>query len=146
MWRVDEETENKKNQNATGVGCLTSRSDTVGDKFEQDAITADLNLPNAPNYKVEKVSFPDPDAPNRQQHQAREWRHWVVINIRENKIDVGDTLTDYKGPSPPAGTVSSVKTGCPLFILKPLDKSKWTKTDYLKARTPKDETFKIGMY
>jgi phosphatidylethanolamine-binding protein (PEBP) family uncharacterized protein len=32
----------------------------------------------------------DPDAPSRQSHQAREWLHWLVVNIPGNNVSQGD--------------------------------------------------------
>ena len=49
----------------------------------------------------------DPDAPNK------DWVHWIVFNITENKIEPNHTYplgknswgnTKYQGPCPPSGT------------------------------------------
>lgn len=46
----------------------------------------------------------DPDAPSRQKPTVREYRHWMVINIPENMIDDGLTVTEYVGSGAPEGT------------------------------------------
>jgi len=46
----------------------------------------------------------DPDAPSRQQPKYREWHHWLVVNIPENDIAKGETLSEYVGSGPPKGT------------------------------------------
>lgn len=48
--------------------------------------------------------FPDPDAPSRQTPKAREWQHWLVVNIPGNKVNKGQVLTEYVGAGPPQGT------------------------------------------
>lgn len=48
--------------------------------------------------------FFDPDAPSRENPRFREYRHWLVVNIIGSFVDVGDTVVDYKGPTPPKGT------------------------------------------
>lgn len=46
----------------------------------------------------------DPDAPSRQAPRYREWHHWLVVNIPENRIADGKTLSQYVGSGPPKGT------------------------------------------
>ncbi|CAD7084251.1 unnamed protein product [Hermetia illucens] len=46
----------------------------------------------------------DPDVPSRENPTYREGRHWLVVNIPGNKLDEGQTLIDYIGSGPPAGT------------------------------------------
>lgn len=46
----------------------------------------------------------DPDAPSRQTPTFGEVRHWLVVNIPENKIEEGDTLFEYIGAGAPEGT------------------------------------------
>ena len=41
----------------------------------------------------------DPDAPTKGYN--REWQHWLVGNIPENKVAKGEVLTEYFGPAPP---------------------------------------------
>ncbi|XP_058803998.1 protein D2-like [Phymastichus coffea] len=41
----------------------------------------------------------DPDIPVRGYN--REWQHWVVGNIPEDKVAKGEVLTEYVGPAPP---------------------------------------------
>ncbi|KAF9975280.1 hypothetical protein BGZ73_001130 [Actinomortierella ambigua] len=66
-------------------------------------------MPDSPTDKY-TLMLVDPDAPNRKDHTMREWRHWVVSNISMDSSDSlmnisgGQTLTPYKGPSPPAGS------------------------------------------
>lgn len=49
----------------------------------------------------------DPDAPNRKEHQYREWMHWVVVNVpvkeNTNELDVakGEHVVEYIGAGPP---------------------------------------------
>ncbi|XP_063987031.1 protein D3-like [Diachasmimorpha longicaudata] len=44
----------------------------------------------------------DPDIPVRGYN--REWQHWVVGNIPEDKVAKGEVLTEYVGPAPPKGS------------------------------------------
>jgi len=46
----------------------------------------------------------DPDAPSRVNPKYREWHHWLVVNIPENDIGKGETLSEYVGSGPPKGT------------------------------------------
>lgn len=46
----------------------------------------------------------DPDAPSRKNPTAREWHHWLVVNIPGAKIEKGQTLTEYVGSATPKGT------------------------------------------
>lgn len=46
----------------------------------------------------------DPDAPKSSKPTAREWNHWLVINIPGNNIPEGQTLVSYMGASPPKGS------------------------------------------
>ncbi|CAG9858497.1 unnamed protein product [Phyllotreta striolata] len=46
----------------------------------------------------------DPDAPSRLNPKAREWQHWLVVNIPGNDISKGDTLSQYVGSAPPKGS------------------------------------------
>lgn len=46
----------------------------------------------------------DPDAPSRANPVRREFRHWLVGNIPGDKVDEGETLTEYVGSGPPKGT------------------------------------------
>jgi len=49
-------------------------------------------------YTLVKV---DPDAPSRQSHINREWRHWLVCNIPGADLSKGEVITPYMGPKPP---------------------------------------------
>lgn len=48
------------------------------------------------------IFFPDPDIPVRGYN--REWQHWLVGNIPEDKVAKGEVLTEYVGPAPPKGS------------------------------------------
>jgi len=55
------------------------------------------------------VVMTDPDAPTRSSPSAREWVHWVRVNIPGDNLpcdgkDGGDNLKEYVGAAPPAGT------------------------------------------
>lgn len=43
--------------------------------------------------------FSDPDIPVRGYN--REFQHWLVGNIPEDKVAKGEVLTEYFGPAPP---------------------------------------------
>ena len=32
-----------------------------------------------------------------------EWHHWVVVNIPDNNVGEGETLSEYVGSGPPKG-------------------------------------------
>jgi phosphatidylethanolamine-binding protein (PEBP) family uncharacterized protein len=46
----------------------------------------------------------DPDAPSRVNPVRREFRHWLVVNIPGDRLDEGQTLTEYVGSGPPKDT------------------------------------------
>lgn len=46
----------------------------------------------------------DPDAPSRANPVRREFRHWLVGNIPGDKVDQGETFTEYVGSGPPRDT------------------------------------------
>ena len=46
----------------------------------------------------------DPDAPSRAEPKAREWHHWLVVNIPGNKIHEGEVKAAYVGAGPPKGS------------------------------------------
>lgn len=46
----------------------------------------------------------DPDAPSRQNPKYREWHHWLVVNIPDNDVGKGKTISEYVGSGPPKGT------------------------------------------
>jgi len=46
----------------------------------------------------------DPDAPSRNNPKFREWHHWLVVNIPENRVGEGKVLSAYVGSGPPKGT------------------------------------------
>nr|XP_018906025.1 PREDICTED: protein D2-like [Bemisia tabaci] len=45
----------------------------------------------------------DPDAPSTSNPYNREWQHWVVGNIPELRVDLGEVLTPYIGAIHPKG-------------------------------------------
>jgi phosphatidylethanolamine-binding protein (PEBP) family uncharacterized protein len=55
------------------------------------------------NYSLDLFST-DPDAPSRANPVRREFRHWLVGNIPGDRVDEGETLTEYVGSGPPKGT------------------------------------------
>lgn len=75
------------------------------------------NIPTKIVYPFSKGKYytlcmTDPDAPTRTKAIYREWLHWLVVNIPENKIDQGETLAEYIGSGPPP------KTGLHRYDLK----------------------------
>lgn len=50
------------------------------------------------------VCMTDPDAPSREEPTYREWHHYLAVNIPGDKIEQGETLTEYIGSGPPKGT------------------------------------------
>lgn len=52
-------------------------------------------------YTLIKV---DPDAPSRNNHIYREFRHWLVMNIPESDVGKGDEVIEYIGSGAPKGT------------------------------------------
>lgn len=65
---------------------------------------------------IPKISYPndpeafytlcmvDPDAPSRQAPKYREWHHWLIGNIPGDRIQDGETFSEYVGAGPPKGT------------------------------------------
>jgi len=56
------------------------------------------------NNAIFTLAFVDPDAPSRENHKLRNWRHWLVVNIPGNEIAKGKTISPHFGPAPPKGT------------------------------------------
>lgn len=61
------------------------------------------------NYNVHAnrlytVSLVDPDAPSRDEPIFGQWVHWLVVNVPGRDIARGDTLVEYIGAAPPAGS------------------------------------------
>ncbi|XP_066254882.1 protein D2-like [Euwallacea similis] len=54
--------------------------------------------------KYYTLSMVDPDAPSRTTPTFREINHWLVVNIKENDLSSGQTLTSYRGSGPPKGS------------------------------------------
>ncbi|KAJ8917446.1 hypothetical protein NQ315_005493 [Exocentrus adspersus] len=52
------------------------------------------------------ICMTDPDAPSRKKPSAREWHHWLVVNVPGSSVEkgVGDVLSEYVGAGPPKGT------------------------------------------
>ena len=46
----------------------------------------------------------DPDAPDRKRHKARNWLHWLVVDISKNDVSTGKEIMEYEPPEPPPGT------------------------------------------
>ncbi|XP_069697499.1 protein D2-like isoform X2 [Periplaneta americana] len=46
----------------------------------------------------------DPDVPTRAKPVRREFRHWLVGNIPDNRVDQGEALSEYVGAGPPKHT------------------------------------------
>ncbi|KAI6170615.1 OV-16 antigen [Aphelenchoides bicaudatus] len=52
-------------------------------------------------YTVVKV---DPDAPSRADPVMREWRHWILVNVKGSDLSTGTAITEYNSSTPPPGT------------------------------------------
>ena len=52
---------------------------------------------NSSENELYTIIIYDPDAPNPS------FLHWLIVNIPEDKIQDGDTIVDYKPPTPPSG-------------------------------------------
>jgi len=59
---------------------------------------------NADDGSYYLLCMTDPDAPSRANPVRREFRHWLVGNIPGDKLDQGETLTEYVGSGPPKDT------------------------------------------
>ncbi|XP_003739911.1 protein D2 isoform X2 [Galendromus occidentalis] len=62
-----------------------------------------ISYPNEPEAFY-TLCMTDPDAPTRQAPKYREWHHWLVGNIPGDRIQEGETLSEYVGAGPPKGT------------------------------------------
>nr|XP_018905826.1 PREDICTED: phosphatidylethanolamine-binding protein 2-like isoform X1 [Bemisia tabaci] len=49
------------------------------------------------------IIFVDLDAPSRSNPVDREWLHWIVGNIPDNRLHSGQTIAEYIGPTPMHG-------------------------------------------
>jgi hypothetical protein len=45
----------------------------------------------------------DPDAPDPKNPSQSDWLNWMVLNIPEDRIQEGDTIAEYRPPSPSIG-------------------------------------------
>jgi protein FLOWERING LOCUS T len=54
--------------------------------------------------KLYTLMMVDPDAPSPDKPTAREWLHWLVVNISQLDVDQGIDLCEYMGPAPLEGT------------------------------------------
>lgn len=45
----------------------------------------------------------DSDYPNRNEPRSQ-WLHWLVVNIPGDRIDLGETITEYLSPKPPTNS------------------------------------------
>ncbi|KHJ89384.1 phosphatidylethanolamine-binding protein [Oesophagostomum dentatum] len=45
-----------------------------------------------------------PDAPSRKNPVARDFLHWLVVNIPGSHVRYGEEIVSYMGPKPPAGS------------------------------------------
>ncbi|ELK15506.1 Phosphatidylethanolamine-binding protein 1 [Pteropus alecto] len=55
--------------------------------------------------KLYTLVLTDPDAPSRKDPKfAKEWHHFLVVNMKGNNISSGTVLSDYVGSGPPKGT------------------------------------------
>ncbi|XP_057666100.1 protein D2-like isoform X1 [Diorhabda carinulata] len=59
---------------------------------------------DADNKSYYTLIFTDPDAPSRTNPKAREWMHWLVVNIPGSKISEGEIINNYIGSAPPKGS------------------------------------------
>ncbi|XP_015116345.1 protein D2 isoform X2 [Diachasma alloeum] len=59
---------------------------------------------NAEAGEFYTLCMTDPDAPSRKTPTFREWHHWLVANIPENRVSEGEVLSDYIGSGPPKDT------------------------------------------
>uniref|UniRef100_A0A5S6QJN2 Phosphatidylethanolamine-binding protein n=1 Tax=Trichuris muris TaxID=70415 RepID=A0A5S6QJN2_TRIMR len=82
------------------VNCTLGNTLTPSD-VEQEP--RELNW-NAYRNELYTLLLTDPDAPSRENPINREFLHWLVINIPEKGISSGDTIAQYVGAGPPAGT------------------------------------------
>jgi phosphatidylethanolamine-binding protein (PEBP) family uncharacterized protein len=70
---------------------------------EQAAACPTVQFHVEPN-ELYTLAMVDPDAPSRQDPRMREWRHWLVCNMKDCNPKNGTVLTEWAGPTPPAGT------------------------------------------
>ncbi|KAL1460502.1 hypothetical protein WDU94_012479, partial [Cyamophila willieti] len=77
----------------------------LGNELKPDDLKAAPQVSwNADASSYYTLVMTDPDAPSRKDPKAREWRHWLVVNIPGSDIAKGHTITEYAGPTPPKGT------------------------------------------
>ena len=58
------------------------------------------------HYGYYTILMVDPDAPSHENPIMSEWLHWMVVNVPDSGIHIesGNTIMEYKGPSPPKET------------------------------------------
>ncbi|BFF92992.1 protein D1 [Drosophila madeirensis] len=59
---------------------------------------------SAPMTNYYTLLMIDPDAPSAQQPSAREFLHWMVLNIPGNQLIMGDVRVGYVGAIPASGS------------------------------------------
>nr|XP_018905854.1 PREDICTED: protein D1-like [Bemisia tabaci] len=55
------------------------------------------------NITFHTIVFVDLDAPSQENPTEREWLHWIVGNIPDEKLKSGQTIAEYTGPTPMHG-------------------------------------------
>merc|ERR1711881_572657 len=74
----------------------------------------------------------DPDAPSFASPKARNWLHWVVVNIPGSQVDCGETAVTYIGAGPPE------ETGLHRYVVLIFEQEKsllWPRYDWLQRTT-----------
>lgn len=63
-----------------------------------------VSAKNVDANKLYTLVMLDPDAPDRKNHLARNWLHWLVVDIANGTLSTGKEIVDYEPPEPPPGT------------------------------------------
>jgi phosphatidylethanolamine-binding protein (PEBP) family uncharacterized protein len=79
------------------------RGELIVNEGEEISVSAtqeepSITIRDAPAQHYFTLAMVDPDA------MAKEWRHWLVVNIPGSDISAGQVVTPYKGPAPRVGT------------------------------------------
>lgn len=64
----------------------------------------EISMEDLDESKLYTLVMLDPDAPDRKHHLARNWLHWLVVDIASNDFYAGNEIVDYEPPEPPPGT------------------------------------------
>ncbi|XP_072160153.1 protein D2 isoform X1 [Bemisia tabaci] len=81
---------------AIRIASTSTRIPTAFSKRIYDILTYHKIIPDSRLFSVRYAN--DPDVPSRDNPTHREYRHWLIVNIRGPNLFSGSVITKYRGP------------------------------------------------